>query len=108
MATDTPPGEERRSGAGDLLTGDIEERAEHARKVDEETGKGKHLDFFDRYLFVCMGVGLGIGKLFPDLGPSIDKVKIGFVSVPIAVGLFMMMFPIMVRIRLGDAVKAAK
>lgn len=104
--------EKKRAGAGDALTGDFEERMEHEEKVDEDAGKRKHLDFFDRYLFlwifVCMGVGLGLGKLLPGMGPAIDRVKIGFVSVPIAIGLFMMMFPIMVRIRLEDAVKAAK
>lgn len=104
--------EKSKAGAGDLLTGDIEERVDHEHAVDEPGGKEKHLDFFDRYLFVwiflCMGIGLGLGKLFPGLGPNIDKVKIGFVSIPIAIGLFMMMFPIMLRIRLEEAVKAAK
>jgi arsenite transporter len=112
MAREKVPGEKKREGAGDVLTGDFEERAEHEKTVDEEAGKPKHLDFFDRYLFVwifvCMGIGLGLGKLFPGLGTSLDKVKIGFVSIPIAVGLFMMMFPIMLRIRLEDAVKATK
>jgi arsenite transporter len=112
MARDKIPGEKKRSGAGDILTGDVEERTEHEKAVDEEAGKPKHLDFFDRYLFiwifVCMGIGLGLGKLFPGLGTQLDKVKIGFVSIPIAVGLFMMMFPIMLRIRLEDAAKAAK
>ncbi len=105
-------GEKRKSGAGDLLTGDVEERMEHAESVDRELGKPKHLDFFDRYLFVwifvCMGIGLGLGKLFPQLGTQLDNVKLGFVSIPIAVGLFMMMFPIMLRIRLEEAVKAVK
>ncbi|MHB8895874.1 MAG: ACR3 family arsenite efflux transporter [Candidatus Geothermincolia bacterium] len=112
MTREKVPGEKKRAGAGDVLTGDFEERAEHAEQVDSEAGKPKHLDFFDRYLFiwifVCMGIGLGLGKLFPGLGPSIDKVKIGFVSVPIALGLFMMMFPIMLRIRLEDAAKAVR
>jgi len=112
MARDKESREKKRAGAGDLLAGDVGEREEHEKQVDEELGKTKHLDFFDRYLFiwifVCMGIGLGLGKLFPGLGPQLDKVKIGFVSIPIAVGLFMMMFPIMLRIRLEDAVKAAK
>jgi len=112
MAEKEAPKESKKSGAGDLLTGDVEERIKHEEEVDRELGAKKHLDFFDRYLFVwifvCMGIGLGLGKLFPDLGTSIDKVKIGFVSIPIAIGLFMMMFPIMIRIRLEDAVKAAR
>ena len=112
MPKDKVPGEKRRSGAGDVLTGDVEERVEHTEAVDIEADKPKHLDFFDRYLFVwiflCMGIGLGLGKLFPGLGPQVDKVKIGFVSIPIAVGLFMMMFPIMLRIRLEDAAKAVR
>ncbi|HEY5527387.1 MAG TPA: ACR3 family arsenite efflux transporter [Candidatus Anoxymicrobiaceae bacterium] len=112
MAREKVPGEKRRTGAGDVLSGDFEEREAHEKQVDEDLGKPKHLDFFDRYLFiwifVCMGIGLGLGKLFPGLGPNIDKVKIGFVSIPIAVGLFMMMFPIMLRIRLEDAAKAVR
>ena len=112
MTRERTKGEKRRAGAGDVLTGDFEERAEHAEAVDSEAGKPKHLDFFDRYLFIwiflCMGIGLGLGKLFPGLGPQVDKVKIGFVSIPIAVGLFMMMFPIMLRIRLEEAAKAAR
>jgi len=106
------PRERKVDGAGDLLTGDITERIKHEASVEHDSGKPKHLDFFDRYLFVwifvCMGIGIALGKLFPGLGTSLDKVKIGFVSIPIAVGLFMMMFPIMIRIRLEDAVKAAR
>jgi ACR3 family arsenite transporter len=105
-------GEKKRAGAGDILTGDFQERAEHEELIDRESGKPKHLDFFDRYLFiwifVCMGIGLGLGKLFPGMEHSLDSIKIGFVSIPIAIGLFMMMFPIMLRIRLEEAVKAAK
>jgi ACR3 family arsenite transporter len=112
MADHKSTGEKKRAGAGDILTGDVSERMEHEAAVDSEAGKPKHLDFFDRYLFVwifvCMGIGLGLGKLFPGLGTSLDRVKIGFVSVPIAIGLFMMMFPIMIRIRLEDAAKAAR
>jgi len=112
MAREKVSGEKKKAGAGDVLTGDFEEREEHEKQVDEEIGKPKHLDFFDRYLFVwiflCMGIGLALGKLFPGLGPQLDKAKIGFVSIPIAVGLFMMMFPIMLRIRLEEAVKAAR
>src|SRR5450830_1479886 len=112
MAGDKEPRERKAAGSGDLLAGYFQEREEHEKQVDEELGKTKHLDFFDRYLFiwifVCMGIGLALGKLFPGLGPQVDKVKIGFVSIPIAIGLFMMMFHIMLRIRLEEAVKAAK
>ena len=112
MVRDKEPRESKGAGAGDLLAGDVGEREEHEKNVDEELGKTKHLDFFDRYLFiwifVCMGIGLGLGKLFPGIERSIDSVKIGFVSIPIAIGLFMMMFPIMLRIRLEEAVKALK
>src|SRR5450830_565507 len=112
MAGDKEPRERKAAGSGDLLAGYFQEREEHEKQVDEELGKSKHLDFFDRYLFiwifVCMGIGLGLGKLFPGMEHSIDSIKVGFVSIPIAIGLFMMMFPIMLRIRLEEAVKAAK
>jgi ACR3 family arsenite transporter len=57
----------------------------------------------DRFLPVwivgAMALGLGIGQLWPDLGTMLNAVQVGGVSVPIAVGLFWMMYPVLAKVR---------
>jgi arsenite transporter len=61
------------------------------------------LSFLDRFLplwiLLAMGVGLGLGRLWPDLGAALDRVQISGVSVPIAIGLFWMMYPVLAKVR---------
>ncbi len=61
------------------------------------------LSVIDRFLPVwilaAMGLGLGLGRLFPDLNDWLDTVKIGTVSLPIAVGLLAMMYPVLAKVR---------
>lgn len=72
----------------------------------------KQIGVFEKYLtvwiFLFMFIGIGIGRLFPSLEGTLDSLKVGFVSVPIAIGLFMMMYPVMVRVRLEDIPKAVR
>ncbi|MFI2753791.1 ACR3 family arsenite efflux transporter [Cellulomonas sp. P22] len=57
----------------------------------------------DRYLAVwvllAMGVGLLLGRWVPGLSAGLDAVSIGSVSVPIAVGLLVMMYPVLAKVR---------
>ena len=46
-----------------------------------------------------MGLGVGLGRTYPALGPALDTVKVGGVSLPIAVGLFWMMYPVLAKVR---------
>jgi ACR3 family arsenite transporter len=61
------------------------------------------LSFLDRYLpvwiLLAMGAGLALGRLWPDLGAVLDRVQITGVSVPIAIGLFWMMYPVLAKVR---------
>lgn len=61
------------------------------------------LSFLDRYLpiwiLVAMGLGLGLGRLWPGLGAVLTRFEIAGVSVPIAIGLFWMMYPVLARVR---------
>lgn len=70
------------------------------------------LSFFERYLtlwvFICIGVGIFVGKLFPNLAVTLDRLSIYQVSLPIAVCLFFMMYPIMVKIDFNQIRQAAK
>lgn len=63
------------------------------------------LSLIDRFLpvwiFVAMGLGIGLGRIFPSVGPALDTFKVGGVSLPIAVGLFWMMYPVLAKVRYG-------
>ncbi|MFI6875608.1 ACR3 family arsenite efflux transporter [Streptomyces sp. NPDC050400] len=61
------------------------------------------LSFVDRYLavwiLVAMAAGLGLGRLVPGLGDALAKVSVTGVSLPIALGLLVMMYPVLAKVR---------
>jgi ACR3 family arsenite transporter len=68
-------------------------------------GVASRLTVVDRFLplwiFLAMGLGIGLGRVVPAIGPALDAVKVGGVSLPIAVGLFWMMYPVLAKVRYG-------
>ena len=79
--------------------------------------KPKGLNVFEKYLTVwvlaCIGAGILLGKLAPGLARTLDGVAIytngaPVISIPIAVCLFFMMYPIMVKIDFAEVIKAGK
>ncbi len=73
---------------------------------------GGELNVFERYLTLwvalCIGAGIVLGRTFPGLAEALDAMSVYQVSVPIAVCLFFMMYPIMVKIDFSQAKRAAK
>lgn len=68
----------------------------------------KRLDAFERYLtlwvFACMGLGLALGNLFPDFTRRVGELEFGegsHVNIAIAVLIWLMIFPMMVKIDFG-------
>ena len=63
----------------------------------------KRLSTLDRFLplwiFAAMALGLVLGRLYPGLGAALDRVQLAGVSVPIAVGLLWMMYPVLAKVR---------
>jgi arsenite transporter len=72
----------------------------------------RNLSFFERYLTLwvigCIGIGILVGKLFPQVAINLDRISIYQVSIPIAICLFFMMYPIMVKIDFAEVIKAGK
>ena len=61
------------------------------------------LSALDRFLPVwivaAMGLGLAAGRLVPGLGAALDAVQVAGISLPIAVGLLAMMYPVLAKVR---------
>lgn len=61
------------------------------------------LSFVDRYLalwiLAAMAAGLGLGRLVPGLGGALAEVTVTGVSLPIALGLLVMMYPVLAKVR---------
>lgn len=66
----------------------------------------KKLSTLDRYLAVwilaAMAVGLGLGRVIPGLGEALDSLQVAGVSLPIAIGLLVMMYPVLAKVRYNE------
>jgi len=63
-------------------------------------GKLSLLDrFLPVWILVAMALGLGLGKLIPGIQSALDSVSIGETSLPIALGLMLMMYPVLAKVR---------
>jgi ACR3 family arsenite transporter len=79
--------------------------------------QAKKLNVFEKYLTIwvalCIMGGITLGKLAPGVAESLDAMAIyvngaPVVSIPIAIALFFMMYPIMVKIDFAEVVRAGK
>jgi len=74
--------------------------------------EGRRLGIFEKYLtlwiFVCIVIGLLLGRFFPAFGQYLDSLKFAKLSIPIGICLFFMMYPTVVGIAFSDIKKAVR
>jgi ACR3 family arsenite transporter len=74
--------------------------------------KERRLGIWEKYLTLwvalCIGAGLGLGRLFPQISDILGGLTVANVSVPVAVCLFLMIYPIMVQIEFRQIVETVK
>ena len=69
------------------------------------------MSFTDRWLpvwiLLAMALGLALGRLIPGLDTALESVSIAGVSLPIAVGLLVMMYPVLAKVRYDETRRIA-
>jgi len=82
-----------------------------APSSSEEAAVLQRLSLLDRFLPVwilaAMGLGLGLGSWFPGLNDALGTIEIGSVSLPIALGLLVMMYPVLAKVRYSKVAEVA-
>jgi ACR3 family arsenite transporter len=75
----------------------------------------KKMSFFDRFLTIwvaiCMAVGVGVGKIAPDAVSYLRSLEFGKgsqINIPIAVLIWLMVYPMMLKVDFGSVVNAGK
>ncbi len=83
-----------------------------ADRAREATGVVGRLSLLDRFLpmwiFLSMAVGVVAGRIWPGVAQVFDALRIDTVSLPIAIGLLWMMYPVLAKVKYEELGKVAQ
>lgn len=72
----------------------------------------KKLGFLDKYLtlwiFLAMAIGVGLGYFFPSISDNINSMSKGTTNIPLAIGLILMMYPPLAKVKYNNMGKVFK
>jgi arsenite transporter len=77
-------------------------QAKPTAEPDVVAGLSRLDRFLPAWIILAMAVGLIVGRTIDGLDDALDSVKIGSVSLPIAVGLLVMMYPVLAKVRYNE------
>lgn len=80
--------------------------SQSAPPVPDTTAVVAKLSLLDRFLPVwilaAMGLGLALGAIVPQVGVAMESMEVAGVSLPIAIGLLVMMYPVLAKVRYNE------
>jgi len=72
----------------------------------EERRLGVWEKYLTLWVAICIGIGTALGRIFPQVSDILAKLEVAHISIPIAICLFAMIYPIMVQISFEEIKKA--
>jgi len=76
--------------------------------MQQERRLGVWEKYLSLWVALCIGAGIGLGKAFPQIPDILGGLTVAHVSIPVAVCLFLMIYPIMVQIDFSQVKKAVR
>jgi len=76
--------------------------------VEKERRLGTWEKYLSLWVALCIGVGISLGELSPQISNILGGLTVANVSIPVAVCLFLMIYPIMVQIDFSQVIKAVR
>jgi ACR3 family arsenite transporter len=80
--------------------------------IESEVEESKQISFFEKFLplwvALCIVVGIVLSQIIPGISEAIDSLKMGEISIPIGICLFLMMYPAMLNLQASELKKLGK